>query len=123
MTITRTQTYNGKGDLFDGLENSISAIKAAAALIEIALRREESLKQEAHGVWCLIKSQCDDAEFFTSALTDEMRNIERSKLSIRDPKEIAAMTALPTHIVCSVVHAATGVLLGSCAPEWRKQDA
>ncbi len=112
MPVTRTDTYNNCHELLDGLENASAAIKAAAALVEIAFRHEEQMKPGAHGIWLLFKQQCDDAEFFREALREEIAEGRASQLKIRNPEKIAEWAGVSQFVVNRVINIATGIYLG-----------
>ncbi|MGV8936989.1 MAG: hypothetical protein ACOH2J_07675 [Allorhizobium sp.] len=116
MPATRAETYKNYSELLEGLGDSTAAIKAAAALVELAFRQEEQLAQEAHGIWLLFKQQCDNADFFCDALRNEIADIRASKLEVRNSDRIAEWAGVSQYVVNSVISIATGIELGPRVP-------
>lgn len=123
MPITRTIEYSGHTEILDEIDHTEATIKATAALLEAALRDEESLKDQSYGIYLLFKRQADDLAFYRIALAREIAEIKQSKLAIRDSKQIAERAGVPEHVANHVVQIATGIHLGPCAPERRKPNA
>ena len=123
MPIIRTTEYRDYSEILDEIDKLEDVMEATAELLEAAMRGGESMEKESYGVYLILKRQADDLAFFRRTLAVEIADIKKNKLAIRETEKIQAMTGLPAHIINSVVHFATGVLLGPCSPERRQPDA
>lgn len=123
MPIIRTTEYSNYTEILDEIDHTEDMIKATAALLEAAMRDGESLKEESHGVYLLLKRQADDLSFYRRTLAVEISHIKKNKLAVEDTQKIAELTGQPPHVINMVVQVATGVRLGACFPERRQPNA
>lgn len=112
MPTYQTSEYEDYSDLLEAMRRSIDAIKAFNTLLEVALRSGEDIKDDGFGIWLLLNRQREDLTDIWSALGTEFKEIEKSKLKIRNSEKIAEWAGVSKYAANRVISIATGIDIG-----------
>lgn len=108
MDAIRTDNYGGISDLLENMSTGIAMLEAFSTMLGYTLRSGDDNNNISWGAESIIRQQCQDFEFIRGALREQLDEIRKEKLAIKDIHQVAAMVGVPVETAALVVSCATG---------------